>query len=158
MPDTRAQWKKTMASNGPKLVVDNSKPSPRGTGYGGSTFKGSGIGIYAQDGTEYHRGAPPPGGGGGDVSRVTLEQNVKGLNWVVGLMLAAFAGAFLFFLLRIDDRFDRVDEPMREVQVTVAAQAEALRSQSATLSDMNGTLREIDRQLHGTTIDTQTGD
>lgn len=90
------------------------------------------------------------GTSGGDevIRKITVEQNVRGLNWVVGTLMVAFASAFLFFLLRIDDRFDRVDEPMRQVQMTVAGQTEVLKSQGEAIRDMNGTLREIDRRLH----------
>jgi hypothetical protein len=76
------------------------------------------------------------GGGGQAVTIAKLEQSV-GWAWkAIGLLAVAFGGAFLFFLLRIDDRFDRVDQPLRDLTTNVAVQTETIKSVNDKLTDL----------------------
>lgn len=109
----------------PKPAPENGQPTAQILGMDGNPYRPSQKPEQAQPNPNYSGGA----GGGDDMTkRITLEQNVKGLNIAVGLLIAAFGAAFLFFLSRIDDRFDRVDEPLRAVQMSIAGQTEALKA------------------------------
>jgi hypothetical protein len=144
-------------ANRPKFTVIEG-----GTGQQGSaTYIPSGLlndrgeTLYRPGGTDGSSGGGP--GDGEMRSRVTLEQNVKGLNWVVSILIAAFAGAFLFFLLRIDDRFDRVDEPVRQVQQSLAAQSEALRAINDRIGDLRSEIQPNANQPEGSSRSGQAG-
>lgn len=119
---------------------------------GTATLRSSGIvdergnHIYVRDTMPMH-----DGGGGGDMTRrITLEQNVKGLNIWAAILTAAFGAAFIFFLLRIDERFDRVDEPLDELQATVAGQA-------ATLSAIEKSLERIEGSANDDQLEASAG-
>lgn len=75
-------------------------------------------------------------GGGYAVDIATLKEKVSGhRNWLA-LLTTLFGIAFIFFLDRLDDRFDKVDQPLRAVQQSVAVQG-------ATVSEINGKLDAI---------------
>ena len=113
------------------------------------------TGIYDQDGNPYLKttGAGPSssnarfggaGGGGGMREKITLEQNVRGLNIWIGFLTVAFGAAFLFFLVRIDDRFDKVDGPLGTLQSSVAAQTETLKAVNEKLGDVKVRMDRVD--------------
>lgn len=67
---------------------------------------------------------------------MSLELNVKILNGAAAALALALLSLCAFFIIRIDDRFDRVDEPVRQVQMTVAAQTETLKTIDRRLERM----------------------
>lgn len=120
----------------PEPNQDIPRPTAQILGMDGNPFPTNRGAASTQPNPNYGGGA----GGGDEVKRVTLEQNVKGLNIAVGLLIAAFGAAFLFFLTRIDDRFDRVDEPLRTVQMSIAGQTETLKAIDARMGSIEKSL------------------
>lgn len=86
---------------------------------------------------ESWQSASSGGSGGGGGSAVTdiarLQERVQGAFTWLGLLSLAFAGAFIYLLTVIDNRFDRVDDPLRGVE--------------KSLSEQTATLRDIDRRI-----------
>lgn len=74
-----------------------------------------------------------------------LEESL-GRAWKAILLLAAaFGAAFLFFLVRIDDRFDRVDGPVHDLTTNVAVQASTLNGIEKSLDRIEGKLDRNDQ-------------
>lgn len=119
-----------------------------------TTGANTSAGILDSDGSTWVKippgqGAPPPsfdgGGGGGDMTRrITIEQNVKGLNIWVSLLTAGFCGAFLFLLLRIDDRFDRADAANSEMAKQITAVLVEDAKQSTGIAEILERVRQDD--------------
>lgn len=95
----------------------------------------SGTGVFHPDGTEYHRGTPngsptstePPSGSGDDGGvELTLSARVRMLEIGGGILFAALLGSTIYLLEKIDSRFDRVDEPLGELQSSISAQTATL--------------------------------
>lgn len=70
------------------------------------------------------------------IAKVTVEQNVKGLNIVVGFLITAFGAAFVFMLGRIDTVADKVTD----VRVAVAQQSSTLAAAAESMSRIEGKL------------------
>lgn len=100
--------------------------------------------ILNSDGNPYRPNVPPQppsntGGGGGAsggdpmIDIAGLKKNVGFLNWVAGIATVAIVALYFILTAQIDNRFDKVDDPLDQIGRDVAAQ-------TATLS-------EIDRRL-----------
>lgn len=71
------------------------------------------------EGTEFN-GNPPSGGSGGmRFSFTDLRLNVSLLNASFLILLTTFGAAFLWFIDRIDDSFEKLDTPIRQIQKDV---------------------------------------
>lgn len=73
---------------------------------------------------------------------MTLGARVRMLEIGGGILFAALLAITVLLLERIDSRFDRVDEPLDQLQASIAAQT--------------ATLEEIDRRLTG--LENRNGD
>lgn len=113
------------------------------------------TGTAGKDKPAFKPPKPSSGGGRGGgtqaVRLATLEHSVDRAWKALGLLAVAFGAAFLFFLVRIDDRFDRVDEPLRTLSTNVAVQTETLNSVNDKISDLRTHLDRANDQ-HQTTV------
>lgn len=89
---------------------------------------------------------PPPHGpvvsGGDGPLGLSFAARLRIVEVGLGALVAVFGLAFWFTMERIDTRFDRVDEPLHELQRNVAAQTEALKSVSERLNELRADARE----------------
>ena len=79
--------------------------------------------------------SPPPGGN--DVNVTKLQEHIKGAFLWLAVLTAAFGIAFIFMINRMDDRFDKIDTPLRDIQSGVAAG-------NATMKDIDARLSRVE--------------
>jgi hypothetical protein len=66
-----------------------------------------------------------------------LATKVRGAFVWLALLTGACGVAFIFLLSRVDDRFDRADNSLRDVQMSVSAQSETLKAIDQRLSEVS---------------------
>jgi hypothetical protein len=79
--------------------------------------------------------APPPSGGGSsphsggqEVTVAKLQEHIRGAFVWLGMLTVAFGIAFLYTIGKVDDRFDKLDQPVREIQSVLAGQTATLKA------------------------------
>ena len=79
-------------------------------------------------------GEPPLQSGGHEVTIATLQQKVNGAFLWLSLLTVAFGVAFLYTMGKVDDRFDKLDQPIREIQASISGQTATLKAIDDRLS------------------------
>jgi hypothetical protein len=118
------------------------------------------IGVTDEHGNEYfkvnkggtNKPPPPPRASVADGGDGSMRLRLRLVEIGLGVLAGASALGFWFVMERMDNRFDRVDEPLHSVQASVAAQTEVLKSVNEKLSDLKLRMDMADGRDHQTDV------